>query len=209
MAAAHEGLEYKSLQAPGGLTSAYISKDSGTLPTALTKRDPRGNRIYSEIFISGTQPTTLDNIHVELDVVKAADGKYYLPSDKTPKDKIQKVVFITRDTRLYSGNMLDNKYLAPVAKDPTEYKVEEKDKDKDKDKDKNKDKIPNPNKPGENTNPGDTTTPPVGPSDPGGDTGDEGNEGNTGNSENKPEAFNHLLNIYTMIPKIFSNSIRG
>jgi len=210
MAAAHEGLEYKSLQAPGGLTSAYISKDSGTLPTALTKRDPRGNRIYSEIFISGTQPTTLDNIHVELDVVKAADGKYYLPSDKTPKDKIQKVVFITRDTRLYSGNMLDNKYLAPVAKDPTEYKYEDKDKDKDK--------IPNPNKPdkpGENTNPGDTTTPPVDPSDPGGDTGDggnegsEGNEGNTGNSENKPEAFNHLLNIYTMIPKIFSNSIRG
>jgi len=164
---------------------------------------------YSEIFISGTQPTTLDNIHVELEVVKAADGKYYLPSDKTPKDKIQKVVFITRDAKLYSGNMLDNKYLAPVAKDPTEYK----DKEKDKTKDKDKDKIPNPSKPDENTNPGDTTTPPVSPpgsdGNTGGDTGDEGNDGNTGNRELKPEAFNHLLNIYTMIPKIFSNGIRG
>ncbi|MEG0133171.1 MAG: transglycosylase domain-containing protein [Clostridium sp.] len=145
MKIAHEGLENKSLKAPSGLTSAYISKDSGTLPTELTKKDLRGNRLYSELFITGTQPTTLDSIHVELEVVKGADGKYYLPSDKTPKDKIEKVVFITRDPK-YTGDMADNQWLAPKDKDPTDYKVEP-DKDKDKDKDPIKPDPPKPNPP--------------------------------------------------------------
>ncbi|MEG1254699.1 transglycosylase domain-containing protein [Clostridium sp.] len=211
MKVAHEGLEYKSLQPPDGLTSAYISKDSGTLPTDLTKKDPRGNRIYSELFISGTQPTTLDNVHVELEVVKAADGKYYLPSDETPKDKLQKVIFITRDPR-YTGAMADNKWLAPKDKDPTDYKAEEKSKkdaeekakkdaeEKEKEKDKDKDK----DKPGDNTtNPpatgGDTTTPP---------TGDDTNKP----PQPSPGAFNNLnskSSLYGMISRAFTINIFG
>lgn len=150
MKSAHEGLEYKELEQPGGISYVSISKDSGTLPTELTSRDPRGNRIYTEMFINGTQPTTLDNVHVELEVVKVGEGdnaKYYFPSDKTPKDKIEKVVFITRDKNRYPTVMTDSKYLAPDPgdKDPTEYKEEEKPKDEE-----NKD----PNKPEKPENPG-------------------------------------------------------
>ena len=172
MKVAHEGLEYKQLEKPNGLTYVSISKDSGTLPTELTSKDPRGNRIYTEIFINGTQPTTLDDVHVELEVVKGEDGKYYFPSDKTPKDKIEKVVFITRDTKRYTGNLLDNKYLAPNPedKDPTEYKEEPEEKPEDENKDPNKPTDPNkpvdPNKPEQPDNP------------------DEGSEDNTGDSDN-------------------------
>lgn len=172
MKAAHEGLEYKELQQPGGISYVSISKDSGTLPTDLTSRDPRGNRIYTEMFINGTQPTTLDDVHVELEVVKGADGKYYFPSEKTPKDKLEKVVFITRDKNRYPTQMSDSKYLAPDPgdKDPTEYK-EEKPKDEEN-KDPNKPEKPEkPEKPDKPENPGGGN---------GNDTGGEPGEGEGG-----------------------------
>lgn len=184
MQVAHEGLEYKQVEKPGGITHVAISKDSGTLPTELTSRDPRGNRIYTEMFISGTQPTTLDDVHVELEVVKGEDGKYYFPSEKTPKDKLEKVVFITRDKKRWTGELLDNKYLAPDPedKDPTEYKEEEKPKD-DEEKDPNKpvdpNKPTNPNKPENPSKP----TDPENPDDNNGN-GDEGGEEEDGDSAN-------------------------
>lgn len=199
MAVAHEGLESKTVEKPGGLTYATVSKDSGTLATALTNRDPRGNRAYSEMFISGTQPTTLDDVHVELEVVKVKDEKtnkevYYLPSDKTPKDKIEKVVFIKRDKALmdfYKSlgiSLADDKYVAPFDKDPTDYKKLEDDKKDDETK-------PGDNKPGDNkpednkpiippTTPGegDGTTDGTKPVKP----GEGGNNGHESNGTDKP-----------------------
>ncbi|GAA0121615.1 MAG: PBP1A family penicillin-binding protein [Clostridium argentinense] len=140
MAIAHRDLPYKDIERPANVINVDISRDSGTLPTDLTYRDPRGDRVYSELFISGTQPTTLDDVHVEADVVKGADGKYYLPSENTPKDRIERQVFITRD---YASDYLqDSQWVLPTEKDPTKYDIIDriKDKDKDKDKGKNKDK---------------------------------------------------------------------
>jgi len=117
MKEAHKGLAVKDLQRPNGIISVSISRDSGTLPTELTKRDPRGYRIYSELFISGSQPTTLDDIHVEAEVVKGADGKYYLATEFTPKDKIEKRVFIKREHK-YDVKLGDDEYVLPTEKDP-------------------------------------------------------------------------------------------
>ncbi|ARC84522.1 penicillin-binding, 1A family protein [Clostridium argentinense CDC 2741] len=149
MAIAHRDLPYKEIDRPAGVINVDVSRDSGTLPTDLSYRDPRGDRVYSELFISGTQPTTLDDIHVEADVVKGADGRYYLPSENTPKERIERRVFITRD---YSPSVYlqDSQWVLPTEKDPTKYdtidKGKDKDKDKNKDKDKDKDKDKNKDK---------------------------------------------------------------
>lgn len=155
----HEGLEIKDIQKPAGIVNAYISKDSGKIPTELTKRDPRGNRVSSEIFIEGTQPTTLDDVHVELEVTKGADGKYYLATEFTPKDKVEKRVFIKREHK-YDVKLEDDAYLAPTEKDPT----------KPEDKPQTKPETPGTTTPsGTGTTPGGTGTTPGGtdPTKPG------------------------------------------
>ncbi|MEG0773195.1 PBP1A family penicillin-binding protein [Clostridium sp.] len=116
MKEAHKDLPVKDIQKPDGLVTVSISKDSGTLPTELTKHDPRGNRIYSEIFINGTQPTTLDDIHVEAEVTKGPDGKYVLATEFTPKDKIEKRVFIKREHK-YDAKLADDEFVLPTEKD--------------------------------------------------------------------------------------------
>lgn len=155
----HEGLQSKDIQKPEGIVNAYVSKDSGKIPTELTKRDPRGNRAYSEMFIEGTQPTTLDDVHVELEVTKGADGKYYLATEFTPKDKVEKRVFIKRENK-YNVKLEDDAYLAPTEKDPT--KPED--------------------KPPVTTDPPGTTTPGTTP----GDTGTDPNKPGTSTDPTKP-----------------------
>lgn len=124
MGIAHENLQYAEVPRPNGIVNLDVSRDSGTLPTELSYKDPRGNRVYTEMFIAGTEPSSLDNIHVEAKVVKGADGKYYLPSDKTPKDKIETRVFIKRDYSP-SATLNDSQWVLPTEKDPTVYKEKE------------------------------------------------------------------------------------
>jgi penicillin-binding protein 1A len=157
MKEAHKDLPVKDIQKPEGIVTAYVSKDSGNLPTELTKRDPRGNRSYSELFISGTQPTTLDTIHVEAEVVKGENGKYLLATEFTPKDKIEKRVFIKREHK-YDVKLADDEFVLPTEKDP--YKPEEKPtKPEEPDDSEVPDDQPDPTKPG-------TTTPGTSKPDP-------------------------------------------
>ncbi len=183
MKSAHKDLPYKEIERPSGIVDVSISKDSGTLPSDLTKLDPRGNRIYSEMFISGTQPTTIDKVHVEADVVKVEvnsngknESKYYLPSPTTPKDKIEKRVFITREAN-YDGNLADNAYLLPTEIDPTVYDVVP------PGNEENTDPIPSPDNGGDIENPDNTTPPNPGDNNNNGNTNTD-NTGNTGTSNN-------------------------
>lgn len=64
MEKAHEGLEVKDLDKPSGLTTATVCKDSGKLATSLCSSDARGNRVYTEMFIEGTEPTSYCDAHV-------------------------------------------------------------------------------------------------------------------------------------------------
>lgn len=62
----HKDLKSKRLPGrPGGIVSASIDRVSGKLPTELSSRDPRGSMVISEMFISGTVPTSRDDFHIE------------------------------------------------------------------------------------------------------------------------------------------------
>ena len=113
---AHTSLPIKNVEMPSGISSLSVSKDSGDIPTDLTYADPRGNRVYSELFIDGTQPTTLDSIHVSANVVKDPNGKYVLPSKLTPPGIIETKVFIKRN---YTPNVYlqDSAFVLPTAVD--------------------------------------------------------------------------------------------
>ena len=106
----------KNIERPSGISSYSVSKDSGDIPTDLTYADPRGNRVYSELFIDGTQPTTLDSIHVLAKVTRDPSGKYVLASEFTPPGKIETRVFIKRN---YAPNVYleDSAFVLPTAVD--------------------------------------------------------------------------------------------
>ena len=116
MKKAHTNLPVKNIERPSGISSSSVSKDSGDIPTDLTYADPRGNRVYSELFIDGTQPTTLDSIHVEANVTRNPSGKYVLASESTPPGKIETKVFIKRN---YAPNAFleDSVFVLPTEVD--------------------------------------------------------------------------------------------
>ena len=116
MKEAHTSLPIKNIEMPSGISSSSVSKDSGNIPTDLTYADPRGNRVYSELFIDGTQPTTLDNIHVAAKVTRDASGNYVLASQFTPIWKIETRVFIKRDY-IPNAYLEDSTFVLPTAVD--------------------------------------------------------------------------------------------
>ncbi|MGK0467775.1 transglycosylase domain-containing protein [Clostridium sp.] len=117
MKSAHTSLPVIEIERPSGISSYSVSKDSGNIPSDLTNKDPRGNRIYSELFINGTQPKTFDTIHVQAKVIKdPTTGKYVLPSEFSPPENIETRVFITRNYKP-TVTLLDAKYLLPTAVD--------------------------------------------------------------------------------------------
>ena len=86
MAKAHEGDEVKDIEEPSGIVKVAVCKDSGKLPTSLCYSDPRGDRVYEELFIDGTQPTGLCENHV-LVKVNRVNGK--LATANTPPGLIE------------------------------------------------------------------------------------------------------------------------
>lgn len=113
---AHTNLPIKQVERPSGISTYSVSKDSGDIPTDYTIADPRGNRVYSELFIDGTQPTTLDSIHVLAKVTKDPSGKYVLVSEFTPPEKIETRIFIKRNY-IPSVYLKDSPYVLPTAVD--------------------------------------------------------------------------------------------
>lgn len=63
MAKAHEGLEVKDIEEPSDIVRVNVCKDSGLLPSLFCSLNFRGNRVYEELFIKGTEPTTNCQIH--------------------------------------------------------------------------------------------------------------------------------------------------
>lgn len=63
----HKELEDKDFTIPDGLVKRTIDSQSGLLPSDLSHLDPRGT-VKSEIFIQGTEPTTVDNVHIKASV---------------------------------------------------------------------------------------------------------------------------------------------
>ena len=64
MRVVHQGLSYKEIEKPSTVVTATVCRDSGKLATDLCAQDQRGNRVRTEYFIEGTQPTTACDVHV-------------------------------------------------------------------------------------------------------------------------------------------------
>lgn len=115
MKAANDGLSVKDFDKPDGIAEETVCKDSGKVPTDLCKKDPRGDRTYSEIFIDGTQPTSICDIHVE-DKINAQNGK--LATQNTPSNLIVSKIFIKRNY-VPTVPLMDEQYAAPLDSDDT------------------------------------------------------------------------------------------
>ena len=116
----HEGLESAKFDKPSGLVNAVICKDSGLLANELCNQDPRGNRAYSEMFVSGTVPSKTCETHVKLRICKDT-GKIANEFCTNVEEK----VFITRpnrDTDTSWHNVPDAQYMAPTETCPTHTK---------------------------------------------------------------------------------------
>ena len=108
----HEGLSSARFDKPSGLVNAAICKDSGLLANELCNQDPRGNRAYSEIFVSGTVPSKTCETHIKLKICKDS-GKIANEFCANVEEK----VFITRpnrDTDTSWHNVPDAQYMAPT-----------------------------------------------------------------------------------------------
>lgn len=115
MKVAHEGLASKDIAKPSGIVSRAVCSVSGKVPTELCSKDPRGSTVYTEMFIAGTQPTTLCDIHVEAQINKS-NGK--LATEFTPAELLETRVFIKRDYKP-SKSLGDQQYVLPTEKDDT------------------------------------------------------------------------------------------
>ncbi|MGL5244108.1 MAG: transglycosylase domain-containing protein, partial [Sarcina sp.] len=112
MKVAHNELPYKEVQAPNGLVTSSVCKDSGLLATDLCKADPRGGRIESFMFIEGQVPSKLCDVHVKASVNRLNNK---LATERTPQSLIQQRIFIKKSS-YYSGT-LDSKYVLPTQYD--------------------------------------------------------------------------------------------
>ena len=119
MAPVHAGLEYKEIERPSGIVNATICIDSGKLATDLCNQDQRGGRVRNELFIEGTEPKSVCDVHVK---VKVNKNNNKLATDDTPKDLIEERVFIKKENP--SKEAADYPYIVPTEKDDT--KAEEK-----------------------------------------------------------------------------------
>jgi penicillin-binding protein 1A len=119
MAQVHQGLDYKEIEKPSGVVTATTCIDSGKLATDLCKQDQRGSRARNELFIEGTQPNSVCDVHVK---VKVNKNNNKLVTDDTPKDLIVEKVFIKKENP--SKDAADYPYVVPTEKDDT--KPEEK-----------------------------------------------------------------------------------
>lgn len=93
MAKAHENLEVKDVQEPSGIVNVSVCKDSGLLPSDLCGQDPRG-RVYDEMFIDGTEPTTTCETHVAANINRFTNK---VAGPLTPSILTKSNIFIKKD----------------------------------------------------------------------------------------------------------------
>lgn len=156
---AHKGLEVKNFPGGTNIITAEVCMDSGKAPSDLCSKDPRGSRVYTEMFIDGTQPVEICDIHVAANIDKT-NGKLATPAT-SPENIITKI-YIKRAVKSRKP-LADDPYVLP-----TEYSTA-------------------PPAPTEPTNPTDPTDPgePTDPANPKNPTEPPPGGNNTGNSNSK------------------------
>ena len=113
----HEGLENKNFDVPDNIVRVAVCKDSGLLPGEHCNATVNGNRVYTEVFVDGTQPKKTCDVHVTAKVcpVDGQEGVYELANDNCP-NAVERT-FITRpnsDTNTAWHSASDAKFMLPT-----------------------------------------------------------------------------------------------
>lgn len=116
----HEGLEpVSAFKMPGGIIRASVCSESGKQATELCSKDPRGSRVISDIFIEGTVPTDLCDVHITASICKDSN---LLATEYCPAESVEERAFIRRPTD-EQGNIIVGEvktdyeqYYAPLEK---------------------------------------------------------------------------------------------
>ena len=114
MAKASEGMNTKDITMPDNIVKVAVCKDSGHLPTDLCRQDPRGNRVYEEYFIKGTEPTGYCENHIKVKV-NSANNKLVTPN--TPSHLVVEKIFVKKASPNPATD--DYKYVLPTEYDDT------------------------------------------------------------------------------------------
>ncbi len=113
-------LPNKNFSRPSGIVNENVSLDSGLLPNEYTSKDPRGNRIVSEIFNKRFVPTTIEKTH---GIARIDTSTGLLASKFCPTNLVKNVVVLDKDNDFsnkysyvsnYSTVVLDAKYERPT-----------------------------------------------------------------------------------------------
>lgn len=113
----HEELPDKNFDVPDNIVRVAVCKDSGLLPGEHCKETVNGNRVYTEVFVKGTEPKKTCDVHVTAKVcpVDGQEGVYELANDNCP-DAVERT-FITRpnsDTNTAWKSASDAKFMLPT-----------------------------------------------------------------------------------------------
>lgn len=96
-----KGLESKPFEKPEGIDSVSICRESGQLPGQYCSLDPRGNTIYTELFESGTAPTTTCSVHKGVSVDTSTG---LIATDSCPADLVATRGYIVRPSGINQGS---------------------------------------------------------------------------------------------------------
>ncbi len=92
MTTVHEGYDNRNFKAVDGLITLSVDTKSGMLPSELSALDPRGT-VKNEIFIPGTEPTIVDNVHVQAQICTESN---LLANEYCPVETIESRVLVQR-----------------------------------------------------------------------------------------------------------------
>ncbi|MGB3368682.1 MAG: transglycosylase domain-containing protein [Acidaminobacteraceae bacterium] len=115
MSEIHTELPDKDFVRPDGIVVVAIDTKSGLLPSALSSLDPRGSTVKNEYFISGTQPTEVDDVHVKV-AVCVESGKL-VNQDYCPTTLIEDKIFIKRKEPYIPSENLDSRGNPMILRD--------------------------------------------------------------------------------------------
>ncbi|MGE5626530.1 MAG: transglycosylase domain-containing protein [Solirubrobacterales bacterium] len=93
MRSAHTDLSPKTISMPSGISTVSICTLSGKLATSACSNDPRGSKVVTEMFIDGTIPTDICDVHIEAKVNKITGN---LAGPLTPSMLTETKVFLKK-----------------------------------------------------------------------------------------------------------------
>lgn len=116
----HENLDSKQLEMPSGVVTAAICSESGQLASANCYKDPTGSKVYDEVFIDGTVPTSYCTLSHSWNVFNNLPDNNTYKNQHTKNTDKNKTIDKTTDDLNHIDNNVNN--TTPIGEDDTNKK---------------------------------------------------------------------------------------